>query len=302
MKYGPDYLSPTSINQYLDDIEEFFLRYIVRVPRSPQTQPMAIGSAFDACIKAFLVTHYSEDGYDKERHGTLYQEFLQQEVEEQHREWAYTQGIIIYNMYKSVGALDNLLNDVEPGSLETLDKLLRVVTINGLDVPLLGKPDLLWISKAHGCKIVDDWKCNGACSPHNKSPHPGYVDIFPSRNIHKDCLLVNGVNVLDMHQDYSLQLTVYKILTGAEIVGINQLVFGKAPVGTIGDLRVALHRHRVSPEREKQVLDAAHQVWSNISNYERGGPFSSISAERCELLWKQGELFKDPVERLLSGR
>lgn len=293
------YLSPTSINTYLTNVEEFFLRYIVNVPRTPQERPMAIGSAFDSCIKAYLVSWSSPEGYNRERHTELYQEYFEKEVEEQHRDWAYTRGIVVFNMYRETGALDALLNDVVPGTLEALGKVR--CDIDG--VPLLGKPDVSWVSKMHGCKVVDDWKCNGACSQHNKSPNPGYVDIFPSRAMHPACDLVDGVNQLDMHPYYSLQLCVYKLLTGAEIVGINQLVFGASSNPDVfGNLRVALHRHRVSPDLEASVRRTAVELWEHVTSYVQGGPFGSIDAERCALLQKQADLFNDPVERFLSGR
>lgn len=290
------YLSPTSINQYHVSIEEFFLRYIVRVPRQPQTQPMAVGSAFDACVKAYLMS-WSES-YDKDRHKEYYAKNFEDMVEDHNKEWAASKGIIVFNMYKETGALDHITRDVEPGTLRPLDKVEKV--ING--IPFLGKPDLTWISKLHGCSIVDDWKCNGACSPHNKSPTPGYMDMFPSRGMHKHCMLVDGVNTLDIHQDYETQLVLYSFLTDAEIVGISQLVFGASAPGVFGNLRVALHRHRISEKLKIKVMDMALTVWDSVCNYEDGGPFGTISSERCALLIKQGKLLEDPIERMLAGR
>lgn len=300
-----DYLSPTSINTFLEKQDEFFLTYMVGVPRTPQTEAMVAGSVFDACVKAYLVVNpEGHDEYDKEAHTKHYQEYFEETVEPHLRnERWYTNGIILFNMYKETGALKHITNDAEPGTIEALGKVRRTIEVDGIKVPLLGKPDLSWVSKSQCCKIVDDWKCNGAVSPHNKSPNPGYVDIFPSRNMHKDCLLVDGVNTNDMHPAYSLQLTIYKLLTDAEIVGINQLVFkANKPGQVFGDMRVALHRHRVSDTLEENVKRAALKVWQAVTSYEEGGPFGDLSAEKCALLKNQAELFKDPVERMLSGR
>jgi len=292
------YLSPSSIKQYHDSIEEFFLRYVVRVPRALQSKPMALGSAFDACIKAYFESWGDAWGYKKECHNTLYDKNFEAMVEPHNRDWAYDRGKIVFNMYRQSGALNYITSDAEPGSLRTLDTVEKIVD----GVPLLGKPDLLWISRAYGCKIVDDWKCNGACSIHNKSPTPGFIDMYPSRSMHKACQLVNGVNVLDIHKDYELQLVIYSFLTDAEIVGINQLVFGASAPDIFGDLRVALHRHRISLKLKMKVLLMMHTVWTCISDYKVGGPFGSITASRCEQLIKQGEILKDPIERMLAGR
>ena len=300
---GPNYLSPSSINQWIDDPEEFFLKYIVRVPRQPQTKPMAIGSAFDSCIKSYLVSSIVEDNYSKKRHKQLYYEYLADTVEPHLFNWAKEQGIIIFNMYKETGVLEHLLQDIVPGSLLPLESLSQEVEVEGCVVPLLGKPDLLWDSRSHGCKIVDDWKCNGACSKYNKSPNPGYVDLFPSRALHKSCILEDGVNTQPVHPMYLMQLTIYKVLTGAEIVGINQLVFGTCVPPTLGTLRVALHRHRISKQIVRDCLQIARDLWLHIQNYTKGMGFGNIiSAERCEQLLLQGEMLKDPTVRMLSGR
>ena len=52
----PEYLSPTSISLHEKDVDEFYSRYLAdnKMPRMAQTQPMAIGSAFDAFCKSYL--------------------------------------------------------------------------------------------------------------------------------------------------------------------------------------------------------------------------------------------------------
>ena len=51
------YLSPSSISTFFDDRTEFYLKYCAenRPPRMKQTQPMSVGSAFDAFVKNHLV-------------------------------------------------------------------------------------------------------------------------------------------------------------------------------------------------------------------------------------------------------
>ena len=56
------YLSPTSLSTWkkcvdAGDMTEFFIRYLAdkRPPRPPQTIPMAVGSAFDAYVKCYIM-------------------------------------------------------------------------------------------------------------------------------------------------------------------------------------------------------------------------------------------------------
>ena len=52
----PKYLSPTSLSVWKRDKEQYYLQYLAekRPPHEPQTQPMSVGSAFDAYIKSHL--------------------------------------------------------------------------------------------------------------------------------------------------------------------------------------------------------------------------------------------------------
>jgi len=298
----------------MENEEAFFIRYMTDVPGVPQTPAMAVGSAFDACIKAYLIQWCSSGGPegpgpDPVKHHDLYEEFLQDCVEEHCINDARWQGIVVFNKFKETGALKYLLNDLQDSQCEVLGKIQRVIE----GVPLLGKPDLSYISKAQGCKVTDDWKCNGALSKRAVSPLPGYVDLFPSRDMHKKCDLVNGVNVLDMHKDYRLQMICYKLLTDCDIVGITQLVFGSSdpsgpdpssPGFVIGDCRVALHRHRVSEEAQRAVIDEMKELWQMVIDYydhpERG--FGQISGSRCNQLCEQAAVMVDDSKRMLFGR
>ena len=50
------YLSPSSIAKYKDNPDEFYMNYLSdkAPPRFPQTEPMAVGSSFDAYVKSYL--------------------------------------------------------------------------------------------------------------------------------------------------------------------------------------------------------------------------------------------------------
>ena len=294
----PKYLSPTSIAQFMDNEEEFFRKYIVRVGRLPQTKPMAVGSAFDACIKSYLDIYNEHGEVDPKKHEIRYKERFDDSVEPLNREWAFYPGIIVFNMYRNTGALDHFLADAEPGSVVTIDTIER--ELNG--VPILGKPDLMYRSKKYDNEvIIVDWKCNGACSKSSVSPTPGYIDLFPSRAMHKSADVVDGVNQGEIHKNYRLQLTVYGLLANCSIVGIDQLVFGKAdPSVEFGDCRVAIHRYK--HDGGADILETAAKLWTLIQEYEPGKDFGSVPAKRCAELHKEGELMEDPTVRMLCGR
>lgn len=55
----PSYISPSALKTFEKDAADYYIKYLcpTRVPRMPQTEPMAVGSAFDAFVKSFL--HHS---------------------------------------------------------------------------------------------------------------------------------------------------------------------------------------------------------------------------------------------------
>jgi len=320
------YLSPSSIACFQESEEEFFLRYMVRVPRAPQTQAMAAGSAFDACCKAYILvevckeeigplmdqtndnleqklkkygTVYEPVQYDSDKsdHMNAYECLLAESVESQNVSWARDVGKRIFVDYRACGALENLLGDMEPGTCKPIDSLEKVVD----GIPLLGKPDLMYRSRRFSLQVVDDWKCNGFCTSRTVSPTPGYVDMFPSRAMHKNCILELGagmsINTQVVPEIYKLQLVIYKLLADADVVGISQLVFDNK-----SQLRVAKHRYRVSDSLSQEVVNDAKFLWNCVLDYHSSGSFASINAERCSQLQKQAGILADPRIASLVGR
>jgi len=340
------YLSPSSIACFNESIEEFFLRYVVRVPRPPQTEAMAAGAAFDACCKAYILVHkcksifdldglFLETGQKLEKrkvkygsdytpvvfrtdlsdHMNTYECLLAESVEMHNIAWARDVGKRIFIDYRDCGALSNLLDDMEPGTCKPIDELTLNVERSNVErskqgLVLLGKPDLMYVSKRFQLTVVDDWKCNGYVSNRTVSPTPGYVDSFPQRAMHKNCVLEPGggmsVNTLPIPEIYKLQLTVYQLLAKADVVGISQLVFNKD-----GVMKVAKHRYRVPVSDTKSMLINAQRVWDACLDYfsqeniqsPGGGSFAGIiNSERCRQLVEQGKVLRDPKIAALVGR
>lgn len=271
----PDYLSPSSVRSYFEKPEEFYIRYLAetKVPRAPQTQPMSIGSAFDAFVKSYLHEALFGKGNDLRFDRTA---LFEAQVEPHNRDWAVVNGQHAFEIYKELGSLADLMLELKQavgkprfeieirGHVEG-NRGGKTITLKGL--PLLGKPDVFYINKA-GHSVILDWKVNGWCSKHPISPMKGYINLRGDRKKsghHKDCHLqqhqgqmINGAMYLeDGDEDWASQLATYGWLCGEEIgsqfiTAIDQ--FACAPDSPFPKVRVAEHRLRVSYEYQWKVF------------------------------------------------
>jgi len=317
----PKYLSPTSLDKWLNDPEEFYLQYLAdkRPPRMPQTKPMSVGSAFDAFVKNY---------YHKCLFDTVTPEFevdtiFVEQVEEHNRDWAYEAGQYVFECYKKAGALADLL--VELNNAQSAPRFEFTLNQELFGVPLLGKPDLYYIHKS-GTPVILDWKVNGFCSRSAVSPCKGFVKIRDSwvgkqsrshGTSHKDAQMmrVNGVviNVAqyleDANESWAKQLATYGWLCGAEIgsefiTALDQIVCKPVP-GEKPMIRIAEHRCRVSKEYQELTVQRYKDLWTTItSDHIFKNLSKEASADRCAVLDKQYLAFEtdDPFLKEMFGR
>jgi hypothetical protein len=313
----PKYLSPTSLGNWEKDQEEFYLQYLAdqRPPRVPQTQPMAVGAAFDAYIKSY----YHSVLFNTVDPRFEFDAIFESQVEEHNRDWARESGKYVFECYKTSGAMADLLGELQKSESEPRFEFTLESEIRG--VPLLGKPDLYYIHKS-GTPIILDWKVNGFCSNHAKSPNRGYLRVrdgwrgVPSRNanaIHKDAhpMMHNGVliNIAEyletIYKDWATQLSTYAWLCGAEIgsefvVAVDQIV-AKPNDPALPQLRIAEHRCLVSADFQRTTISRYSELWEIINS---GHIFRNLSfeqsARRCETLDKQYEAFGDEGDDFLK--
>ena len=311
-----EYLSPTAISTWLKDKKEFYLAYLceTRIPRFHQTQPMSIGSSFDAYVKSFL--HERLFGKDKDSRFNLVTLFEAQ-VEAHNRDWAWEHGKYVFDCYQRSGALADLLLELE-SSIGTPRFEIEVRgVVNGhregvtrqMDgVTFLGKPDVFYINK-HGCHVILDFKVNGYCSRYNISPKPGYLRLRGAQitGPHKDCIpmawngtMINmGRFLEDIDQDWARQLAIYGWLVGLEVgeecvVAIDQIVC--KPTGmAYPTIRIAEHRLRTKPDFQWQTYALAQEVWETVHSDHifRDLPLPD-SKSQCELLDAQALSLKNP--------
>lgn len=293
----PEYLSPTSVKLFYDDIEEFYVRYLSdnRRARDPQTQPMAIGSAFDAFVKSYLHEKiFGKGADDKYEKRTLFEA----QVEKHNWDWAWTNGERVFNEYNRIGCLADML--LELGTAIGPPRFEFDVRGEIEGVPLLGKPDIFFINK-EGARVIYDWKVNGYCAKSLKSPMPGYLklrEVGKPTKQHKDCLVIRkfGIDVnISMFleqgdQGWASQLTVYGWLLG-EPVGSEQLITGIDQIcGPSNRLRFATHRLRVSPDYQFMLLENITNAWDVIlSGHIFRDMSEEDSLERCRVLDQSSE-------------
>lgn len=312
-----EYLSPSSIQLYRQNKEEFYMKYLCdcKPPRIPQTIPMSIGSAFDAYAKSYL--HEALFGKDNDPKFNLVTLFEAQ-VEPQNRDWAWEHGRVAFEFYKRSGALADLLIELQAatntprfeievrGIVPALQK-----TVDG--VPFLGKPDVFYINRELH-HVILDWKVNGWVSNYPPSPMPGFVRLrngdgtYNSKWPHKDCLLtkfkgqtINGSQYLDqLNEDWATQIAIYGWLCGAAfgsdfIVAVDQLVCNAKKGGRYPEVRIAEHRLRITEKFQRDILIEAEKIWETVTG---GHFFSDLTLEesqaKCLMLDNRSKVLHNP--------
>lgn len=280
----PAYLSPTSLQMFYEDRPKFYLQYLcpTKLPRDPQTSPMAVGSAFDAFVKSFLVEKLIGKR-DQFEFTTLFEA----QVEAHNRDEALTAGRQVFEAYKAQGALGDILADLsecigEPRFEASLEGTVRAVSVAVGDIPFLGKPDIFFITK-HGGRVIFDWKVNGYYSNKGPSPASGYVRIRtknPKTNGQQYgkalVMPMSGVMcsinypLCDVDKKWAGQTAVYAWLLGEEvgsqfITAIDQIVVGKDALG-MREFRIAQHRSTVTEKFQRTLFKQAHTAWHAVKS------------------------------------
>lgn len=322
-----EYLSPTSISKFEENLEEFYLQYLAedRPDKLPQTQPMSVGSAFDAYAKSFLHERlFGKGSNPRFEFDTLFTT----QVEEQNRDFAIEAGKHCFDSYRVSGALSDLFMMMENAQGEpqfefevkgVVDRYRDGYKGKVGDVVFMGKPDAYFKNK-DGHSVMLDWKVNGYCGNYNTSPKKGYVRVRdgwtatvakPSRNAnaqHKDAFVqkVNGVDINIAYRletampDWARQLAIYSWLVG-EPVGsdficcIDQLVC--KPTGDKPLIRVAEHRGQIGKEFQEALIDCAKQMWETVRSDHIFREMSlEDSQQRCKTLDKYASGLKGDTE------
>ena len=181
------YMSPTSLMLHESNPEECYMRYISDnpPPRMMQTEPMSVGSAFDAAVKGRLNVDLGL--------GLAFtaDDLFYSSVEPHNRDFAQGAGEVVMDGYVADGSYSRLLR-LLGGATDVWMDYDSQFEWDG--VPVFGKPDLgfsvlctdeqvsrgrldraLW-------RVVLDWKVNGFCSKSGGravAGHSRHKDFFP---------------------------------------------------------------------------------------------------------------------------
>src|SRR4051812_28236093 len=106
------HLSPSSIGIYEKSPDEFYIQYLadIRAPRMAQLPVMAIGSAFDAYVKSFLVEALFGKNHDPKFNLLT---IFEAQVEPQNRDYCFEAGKYLFDCYKKCGALSDLMLELQ---------------------------------------------------------------------------------------------------------------------------------------------------------------------------------------------
>jgi len=308
----PRYLSPTSIKMWEANRDQFYLYYLsdLKPARDPQTPPMAVGSAFDAYVKSFLVERLLGKRPEFE-----FKTIFEAQVEPHNRDEALGAGKAVFDFYSRCGALSDILLDLQgcigqPKFEASIEGYISPISGLHGDVPLLGKPDIFFLTK-NGARVIFDWKVNGYYSKQGISPHKWYARIRPGGECHKDCwgsvhrdqgIMLCGHkehSLCRVEPDWSAQCSIYAWLLGESvgsdfIVAIDQIACRQGGMGMIPSMRVAQHRSRITPEFQEALYRRAHYIWYQI---QTGHIFDNLprasSDARCKML---DEVSQQPVD------
>lgn len=293
-----NYLSPTSVRLYYTDAEKFYKTYLSknRTPRPPQTVEMALGSAFDARIKAHLYKKLINKGDQRFDLDTLYEA----QVEPQNRDKVANTSKHVFDFYFKNG-LSDLLRDMA-GSLTEPRFEIEVkgqVQRNLHQVPILGRPDVVYTNR-EGCLVIVDWKVNGYYSKYDYSPEKGYINRYPDMKVHKSTIphkykgmMIGTLPMEEIKQEWADQLSMYSWLLGG-YVGKEIITAIDQIVGKPEKIKVALFRAKVSQDYQVSLFEKVRNLWEYIQEEHI---FRDISKEesiqRCKLLDDNGgpELF-----------
>lgn len=291
------YLSPSGIECWRKDKEEYYLRYLAesRPPRDPQTIPMAIGSAFDSYVKSYISERVFGKGVRVEFD---IDSIFEKAVEPARRDQARIDGLHVFELYKNSGALADLMTQLAAASDIKMEFEVQGTVLIQREggVTLLGKPDLSFVSKT-GREILLDWKVNGAYSSYTTSPLKGYTryrdEYGTGVGPHKDAVLnvvdgikYNSATTLDKLQiSWAQQLSIYAWLCG-QPVGGQFLVAIDQIVGQLGGRqRVAEHRLFIDSEYQHNLAREIDEIWEIIHSEWIFRDYNlEDSKGRCELL------------------
>ena len=311
----PKALSPSALFKFESEREAFFERYLspVKVKRPPQEDYMAMGSALDAFVKSDI--HTKVHGAAATKGGQFeFETIFEAQVEPHNRDEVLKRSRDLWKQYQESGAYASLLADILSSPFAPEMEFTATGEIEG--VPLLGKPDLRYITRDH-VHVIADWKVNGSMSKTGASPVQGYKIAYDNygSNTHKKAFKARRtkadppdkvyldytpftVKDVEINQhyleqysvDWADQLAIYSWLLG-EPVGSEDYVIRMEQVACrpvkhldLPRAKFATHMSRISKDYQQSVLARVKMCWETITS---GHIFTDVSRERSDEICRQ---------------
>lgn len=261
---------------------------------------MAMGSGFDARVKSAIHTAVFGEAATK---GSPYEfgSIFEKQVEPHVRDVVAERSLDLFNQYVESGAYGELLGDIVKSPYAPEMEFEAKGEIRG--VPLLGKPDLRYITEINNIHVISDWKVNGSMSKTGASPTQGYKRCldYGSRThgkAHKKYkpmefkgLEINECYLEEFDADWADQLAIYSWLLG-EPIGSEDFVIRMEQVACrpvkdrpLPRAKFACHMARISKAHQEKLLARIKMCWQTVTS---GHIFTEMSRaesdEMCEML------------------
>lgn len=240
--------------------DQYYIRYLSDVPepRTPPTDAMSVGSAFDAYVKCAIWADLQVQA------PCTLEELLKKQVDPMwlDTEYGWQAGNYIMQEYKASGAYALLLEDLNASEIEPMFEFEIKSSIAG--VPVKGFPDCFY--RRNSLHQVLDFKVNGYVSGAGK-PKTHYVRRHRDGAKHKLAILggpivhniAAGLEKVD--KSWAIQQAMYALALGAEpgyMCTLEQIV--GLPVG----LDFYTYRAGIGADFEKWLIDTLKQMWHEI--------------------------------------
>ena len=259
---------------------------------------MAMGSAFDAFVKSQIHTDIHGEAattggkFDREK-------LFEEQVEPHNRDSVWERAEDLWNQYVKCGAYGSLLADISLSPYAPEMEFTAEGIIEG--IPLLGKPDLRYITKG-GVHVIADWKVNGSMSKTGASPVQGYkicLDYGSNTNgkSHKKYIrfdlkdvVINEAYLEEFCDYWADQLSIYGWLLGEPIGGedfvirMEQIACRPVKSQPLPRAKFATHMSRISKFHQEAVLARVKMCWATIQS---GHIFTDVSRERSDEICEQ---------------
>lgn len=290
------HLSPTALFLFESNKQEFYFKYMSteRPPKIPQLQVMSIGSSFDAYSKAYLIEKFGGTQYNDDKY--KFPALFEAQVELQNRTWALDHGKHVFDSYREVGALSDLMLEMQNAGRVARFEFRVEGTIG--EVPIIGYPDMAWKTDK-GAHIIADWKVNGYLSRTKVSPAPGYIAYRGNSSkgrfnkyAHKQAVVMNEkglafncATTLDtIDKKWATQLSTYAWLMGETVGGdffggLEQICCEQDPFGGRPFIAVASFRNKISKDFQQGLYNRYLDCWRACND---GHFFKDLSLEESK--------------------